>query len=125
MSTEQYPINYKFVTTQQINTIVNAEPKKLSVLVLDEVRNTKYWKVIYSFAEFIQSVGLQTPDDAKVWYISYRFTELDAFQDLVENIANSETLQIYGIPVEFVEHDEAFCVLELINGELKENNLWK
>ena len=121
------PINFKYVTYKKIDSIENGETKKLTVLVLDEEANSKYWRLINSFPLFIAEIQLEKSEDANEWHISIGFSELDGFADIMNDpyIAQVEPELLYKIPVSYVEDDRVFCVLELANGKLVENELWK
>ena len=129
------PINFKYVTPKTLQTSENGETKNLTVLVLDEKANSKYWKILKSLGQFIEQLGLKEPSEATAWHISEPFAKTDGFQDLysmpeVSEImpGNSETepqLFLYKIPVSLTEHEKEFCVLELKDGKLVENELWK
>lgn len=128
------PINYKFVTYQTISTASeNGEAKPLTILVLDEAANTAYWKVINCFTSFLQSLKLSGPEQAKQWLISTAFAAQEAYQDLVHDLESdpyqtngpTEPFKIYDIPVNYVEDERPYCVLQLADDSLLENELWK
>ena len=133
-----YPVNYSFVSYKSF-TIGNAEgeAENITVLVLDEAANDSYWKIIGCFSALIKELDLKGADDATAWHISSSFASQTAFRDLVKDLLPPFTsLQptddpvpflrdIYGIPVSFVEDERPFCVLELKDGKMVENQLWK
>lgn len=116
-------INFKFVKSETIQITSNGESKPLTVLVLDEKANAEYWKFVNSFPEFLQSLGITDSDEIKQWLISTAFIEIPHYVDLIQPEEQYDL--VFGIPVKYVEDDRPFCVIQLTNGTLKENDLWQ
>ena len=130
-----FPINYKFVKVETHPICTDAGTRNLSVLVLDKDANDAYWKIIQSFTDFLQEQNITAPDQVRRWLISTAFSESEAFIDLAVDLNPKELYEsgsvaaaikeIYNIPITWVEDDRQFCVLELADGTLVENELWK
>lgn len=128
------PINYRFVKYETLDICTDAGTKKLSVLIIDKDANEEYWKTRESFTTFIQQLQLSGPEVAKSWHISSAFASKEAFIDFMLEYgqqlwANPDgqvpDQNIFDIPVSYVEDERLFCVLELADGKLVENELWK
>lgn len=126
-----YPINFNFVTPQKITISENGEPKELTVLTFDEAANTDYWKRLGCFGEQLEALELKDPSEAVAWHISTAWTQNSYMEDVLRHThmalgyPDPENPLIYGIPVEFIEDEREFVVLELLNNKLEENNNWK
>jgi hypothetical protein len=116
-------INYKFVKPQIIQIADNGEVKPLTVLVLDDKANNEYWKFMNSFPEFLQSLNLTDVSQIKQWLISTGFIKLPHYIDLIETDEQQDL--IFGIPVKYIEDENIFCVIQLADDTLKENDLWQ
>lgn len=120
-------INYKFVKAETLLVCApDGSNKEVTALVLDKEANDSYWKVVTSFSAFIEQQELTKPEDAKQWLISTEFATIEAFEEFISD-TNVDVLnaQIYGIPVNWVEDERQFCVLQLADDSLVENELWK
>lgn len=116
-------INYKFVKSQTIQIASDGESKPLTVLVLDEKANDEYWKFVNSFPEFLKNLDVTESEEIKQWLISTAFTDIEHYGDLVQSDEQQDF--IFGIPVRYIEDERPFCVIQLTNGTLKENDLWQ
>jgi len=123
----KYPINYQFVVAEKLPICTDHGTQERTVLVLDVAGNDAYWKTIYSIKEFIKQQKLNDPSQAKRWVISSAFARDEGFIDLMEDQPwlDEDTPLLYSIPVDYTEDERPFCFLELADGTVVENQLWK